>query len=73
MNMHTKIKETRKLCKFTQKQVAERLQIAERSYQSIEYGKSKPTIENLIKLADYFDVSTDYLLGRTDNPNSHKL
>ena len=73
MNMHIKIKEIRKLHKFTQKQVSDHLQIAERSYQSIEYGKSKPTIENLIKLADYFDVSTDYLLGRTDNPNSHKL
>ena len=27
---------------------------------------------SLIKIADYFDVSTDYLLGRTDNPDSHK-
>ncbi len=26
----------------------------------------------LIKIADYFDCSTDYLLGRTDNPDSHK-
>lgn len=31
-----------------------------------------PNGENLIKIADYFDCSTDYLLGRTDNPDSHK-
>ena len=31
-----------------------------------------PNGETLMKLAKYFDVSVDYLLGRTDNPNSHK-
>ncbi|MCL2697915.1 MAG: helix-turn-helix domain-containing protein [Oscillospiraceae bacterium] len=30
--------------------------------------KRTPASENLIKLADYFDVSVDYLLGRTENP-----
>ena len=31
-------------------------------------GISQPTMENLIKLADYFNVSLDYLVGHTDNP-----
>ena len=31
-----------------------------------------PRVEALIKIADYLDCSVDYLLGRTDNPNSHK-
>ena len=31
-------------------------------------GKSQPTMENLIKLAEYFNVSLDYLVGRTDDP-----
>lgn len=31
--------------------------------------KSTPNIERVSKIADYFNVSTDYLLGRTDNPN----
>jgi transcriptional regulator with XRE-family HTH domain len=35
-------------------------------------GKTSPTVENLIKIADVFDVSADYLLGRTDKRNSHK-
>lgn len=29
-------------------------------------GKAEPSLENLVKLADLFDVSVDYLLGRTD-------
>lgn len=32
-------------------------------------GKAKPTTDALKKLADYFDVSVDYLLGRTENPS----
>lgn len=32
-------------------------------------GKAKPTADALAKLADYFGVSVDYLLGRTDAPN----
>lgn len=35
-------------------------------------GKRLPTAENLIKLADYFDVSVDYLLGRTDKQEVNK-
>ena len=31
-----------------------------------------PRVEALAKIADYLDCSVDYLLGRTDNPNSHK-
>lgn len=35
-------------------------------------GKSAPTLDNLKAIADYFDCSVDYLLGRTDNFTSHK-
>ena len=35
----------------------------------MNYGISKPNIENLIKLADYLHCSTDYLLNRTNIPN----
>lgn len=35
-------------------------------------GNRVPTIENLIKIADYLDVSIDYLVGRTDKPEINK-
>lgn len=53
---------------FTQKQVADGLNIAEQSYQRYEYGKTVPSALVLIALADFFDVSLDYLVGRSDNP-----
>ena len=52
----------------TQKQIAELLSIAERNYRRYEAGDVDPTASNATILADYFDVSTDYLLGRSDNP-----
>jgi len=48
--------------------IAKLLDVTDRSVQLYEQGKRKPTIDGLALLADYFDVSTDYLLGRTDNP-----
>ena len=35
-------------------------------------GEKKPTVNNLVKIADYLGCSTDYLLGRTDNPEINK-
>lgn len=37
-----------------------------RSYQCYESGDRRPDYEKLVALADYFDVTTDYLLGRSD-------
>ena len=41
-------------------------------YQRYEYGERKPSFDMLIALADYFDVSIDYLVGRTDNPKVNR-
>jgi len=62
-----RVKALRKAKKMTQRQMAIALGITERSYQRYE-ADSNPNNETLIKLADYFDVSTDYLLGRSDHP-----
>ena len=43
-----------------------------RAYQYYERGQREPTASVLIALADYFDVSIDYLVGRTDNPKLYK-
>lgn len=58
--------EQRKLNHLTQREVASRLGISQPSYVRYENGKAEPTLENLVKLADLFDVSVDYLLGRKD-------
>jgi len=63
-----RLKELRTSRSLTQKQMGEVLGCTERYYQKIEYGKVKFSQDNLIKIADFFDISVDYLLGRTDNP-----
>lgn len=52
----------------TQQSVANALGVTVGNVQKFEYGTARPKLENVIKLADFFNVSTDYLLGRTDNP-----
>jgi len=64
-----RLKELRKTRNITQAKVAEAIGCVEQYYQKIEYGKIKPKYDKIEQLADFFDVSTDYLLGRTDNPN----
>ena len=51
---------------LTQRTVARGIDIAERQYQFYEGGKNKPGYDILIALADFFNVSIDYLVGRTD-------
>lgn len=61
-----------KLCRkhkgITQKQMAAFCNVSERHYQSYEGGTNWPRADGLIALADYFDVSLDYLVGRSDTP-----
>ena len=52
----------------SQKQVAEGLGITEDGYQNYEVGRRKPNFDVLPSIADFFDVSLDYLFGRSDNP-----
>lgn len=61
-----RIKTLRKEKKRTQKDMAELLHCTDRHYQMIEYGQVNIPVTTLMGLADYFGVSTDYLLGRTD-------
>ena len=48
---------------WTQEDVAKMLNIARASYAQYETGKNMPTTENIIKLAEIYRLSTDYLLG----------
>ena len=49
----------------TQTQLAEYLNVKQTTYSKYELGKINIPVEVLIKLADYYDVSIDYLVGRT--------
>ena len=51
--------------------MSEFLEIREQAYQKYEYDTRELNHETTIKLADYFNVSVDYLLGRTDSPTKH--
>lgn len=72
MQLSDALKRFRKEYKLTQKAAAETAGVAERVYQSYEYGKVVPTATVLIALADYYDISLDYLVGRSDDPQ-HRI
>ena len=57
---------------LTQQQVAKALDIQKSAYQRYERGKVVPAATVIINLADFFNVSADYLLGRTDSPTALK-
>ena len=68
-----RLKALRKNKGVTQKQLSTSINVTERAVVAYESGKSKPAFDVINSLADYFDVSTDYLLGRTDNKNLHRV
>lgn len=63
-----RLRERRKEKGLTQCQVAIYCDITEKAYQNYELMAREPKLEILIKIADLFDVSLDYLVGRTDTP-----
>ena len=66
------LKELRKKRNLNQNELATILNVSNQAYQKYEYGTAEPTFDNLSKLADFYGVTTDYLLGRTNeklNPN----
>lgn len=71
MELSEALRRFRKQKKVTQVQAAKAAGVTEAMYQFYEYGKSEPTASVLIALADYFDVSLDYLVGRSDDPKRH--
>ena len=54
--------------KALQKDIAEAIGVTVRAYQYYEKGQKEPTLSVLIALAEFYNVSLDYLVGRSDNP-----
>jgi len=59
-----KLKDIRKQRKLTQKQVADYLQTSQQAYNYYENEKYEPSIDMLIKLADLYNTSIDFIVGR---------
>lgn len=67
-----RLKDLREDKDLKQVQIAELLGIQQTVYSRYERGFQNIPIEHLIFLADFYNVSTDYILGRTDNPKLNK-
>ena len=63
-----RLRRLRESVKLSQVKMAELLGVKQSSINRYEQGQSAPSLETLVRYADYFDVSLDYLLARTDNP-----
>lgn len=66
MTFGTRLNKTRKAKGLTAQNMADFLEIGLRSYRAYESGDREPSFAVLIKIADHFDVSADYLLCRDE-------
>ena len=67
-----RLKELRKKRKISQVKLAMDLSMTQNSISRYENGTREADYKTLIRFADYFDVSIDYLLERTDNPKVNR-
>lgn len=63
-----RMRDLREDAELSQAELAAALDIAQTTYSGYERGFREPSLEMLCRIADFFHTSTDYLLGRTDDP-----
>ena len=68
-----RLQELRKKAKHTQQSLADALGVSVRTITFLEAESREPSMSLLVKLADYFNVSTDYLLGKDENDDDIKF
>ena len=66
-----RLRKLRKLNEIPIQKISDLLGCSLRAYHFYEDGSREPNIKRLIQLADFFDVSLDYLVGRSDDPKRH--
>lgn len=66
MSFSHRIKELRQKHNVSQQELADLLGVSTRAWRFYESGEREPNMARLILLADYFNISLDYLLGRSD-------
>lgn len=69
--MYKRIRDLREDHDIKQQDIADYLKCTQVCYSHYENGKRDIPTDVLIRLADYYNVSIDYLLGRTDNPDKN--
>lgn len=67
-----KLKKLRSSTNLTQSQFAKKIDVARTTYAMYEQGNREPDYETLCRIADYYGVSIDFLLGRTDSMKQQK-
>ena len=67
-----RLKELRKKKGISQLRLATDLNTTQNTISRYETGEREPGVDELIKIADYFNVSVDYLIGRTENPKIYR-
>ena len=67
-----RLKELRLSKGLTMEQLGKEIETTRGTIGNFENGNKKPSLDMLIKIANYFDVSIDYLVGRTDDPELSK-
>ena len=72
MDYRKRLKDLREDNELKQDEIAKIIQTSKQGYSKYERGYRKLPIEDLIKIADFYNVSTDYILGRTDNPEINR-
>ena len=72
MNYQRRIRDLREDHDKTQEEIAAILGTSQTMYARYERGANELPIRHLVSLADFYGVSTDYILGRTDNPRMLK-
>ena len=67
-----RVRELRWSKNLKQIELGEIINLSSQAINDLEKGRKITTFDSLVLLAEYFDVSTDYLLGRTDKPEINK-
>lgn len=70
--MYKRIRELREEKGLTTIEVSTKLGIEQSYYSKLEFGKHQISVQNLIKIADFYNVSLDYLTERTDSKKVNK-
>ena len=73
MAFSERLKDLRKENAVQQETLAELLKVSARAVRFYEAGRREPAFSSLITIADFFGVSTDYLLGRSDDPRRNEF